>query len=421
MPRALRNRDRSHTYPRTGAETPHVVAPRRHAGAPFSAARELQCHPGMAEPRINLLLVDDDALERRAITRFVQSEALPYDLVSVGSLAEAGSMLARRTFDVAIVDQRLGDGVGIDLLPNLLGTPAIILARGGDEALAAQAVQAGTYGFLVRDSARRFLALLAPAVTSALARRRAEIAAAVRAQDLVRAQSEFQRLASMMWHELMGPLTTLAGTIEMLQVNAEQASSPLPPSTLAIIEQAVETTTELERLVTDVLGYYRLQSPPSLVTVDLDAVLADVIASLPVSIWQDAVVDVGSLPCVTGDPARLGLVFRQLLDAAHRVRGAEPLVVSIWAAEDEDAVRVSVGDNGVRTSHTDCDDVAGTDQPHGHDTGLGMSVCRHIVEQHGGRLWLERRANAGTTVHVTLPKSIGPSIRMPDSALRVTP
>ena len=89
--------------------------------------------------RLALLLVDAHSLDRRALVRFVETEGLPYDVVSVGSLAEAGTQLARRAFDVAVIDQRLGDGVGIDLLPNLLGTPAIILTRPGDETIAAQA------------------------------------------------------------------------------------------------------------------------------------------------------------------------------------------------------------------------------------------------------------------------------------------
>jgi hypothetical protein len=87
-----------------------------------------------------------------------------------GSLAEAGSLLAHRTFDVAVIDQRLGDGIGIDLIPNLAGTPAIVLVRAGEEAEAAPALATGAYGFVVRDAARRYLPLLGPAVNGALAR-----------------------------------------------------------------------------------------------------------------------------------------------------------------------------------------------------------------------------------------------------------
>jgi len=371
----------------------------------------------MSELRIKLLLVDDDALDRRAIVRFVQSENLPYDVVAVGSLAEAGSVLSRGSFDLAIVDQRLGDGVGVDLLPDLLGTPAIILTRAGDETVAAQGVRAGAYGYLIRDSGRRFLTLLAPTVTCALARRRAETVAAMRAEDLARTQANFQALASMMWHEIMGPLTTLLGTTEMLQVAAEQNPSSVSADTRAMIKHSVETTTHLERLVTDVLGYYRLQSAPMLVTVDLDALLADVVAGLPVSVWHDAVVDVGTLPCVSGDAARLRLLFRQLLDATHRAGGAEPLVVSIWCTEYDDAVRITIADNAVGT-RTAADHAGASDQPHNADTGLGMAICRRIVEQHGGRLWSESRPAAGTTLHLTLPKATVPDVRMPIRAAR---
>ncbi len=357
----------------------------------------------MSDVSVRVLLAVEDALDRRAILRFIQNERLPYEVVAVGSFAEAGAMLTRRAFDVAIFDQRLGDGVGIDLLPDLIGTPAIILARSGDETVAAQAVRAGAYGLLVQDSGRRYVTLLAATVTSALDRRRAEIAAARRAEDLLRTHAEFQRLASMMWHEIIGPLTTLLGTVEMLQVDAEQRSSP--PETLATVKQTVAIATHLERLVTDVLGYYRLQTPPTLVTVDLGRLLADVVATFPGSMWHDATVDVANIPPVSGDPVRLRTLFRQLLDGAHRLGGPDPLAVRLCAYESNDHLRICVSSNGVGRPVAVPD--PGPEDPCDEESGLGMAICRRIVEQHGGRIWIESGGD-GTTVHVTLAKASVP-------------
>src|SRR6185369_1244047 len=235
----------------------------------------------MPEARLAVLLVEDQPLDRRALVRFVETEGLPYDVVGVASLAEAGTQLARRTFDVAIVEQRLGDGIGIDLLPTLLGTPAVILTRPGDEAIAAHAIRAGAYGLLVRDTGRRYLHLLVPTISAVLARRRAEIAASARAEEQSRTREDFQRVVTMMWHEVMGPLTTLLSTLEMVEVDAEANPTVLPTNMRSMLRQGMEIATNLERLINDVLGYYRLNTPPALAPVDLDALVAETIESLP--------------------------------------------------------------------------------------------------------------------------------------------
>ena len=354
----------------------------------------------MLQTRLAVLLVDAQPLERRALQRFIETEDLPYDVVGVGSLADAATQLARRTFDVAIVDQLLDDGAGVDLLPSLPGTPALILLRPGDESLANHAAQAGAYGVVVRDTGRRYLRLLPPVVGAALTRRRAEVEAAARAAESARTRDEFQRIVTMMWHEVVGPLTTLSSTLEMMQIDAESDPTSVPSDMLAMIGQGVEITTYLERLVTDVLGFYRLATPPRLVSVDLDTLVAEAIASLPVAAWHDAVIDKDTLPAAIGDPTRLRLLFRQLLANAQTLRGSNPPVIHIAATEYDDTVRVTVADNGVGIALDEgpLDDLA-------DGIGLGMAVCKRIVEQHGGRMWFESGRQNGTTVHLTLPKA----------------
>jgi len=358
----------------------------------------------MLEMRLALLLVDAQPLDRRALERFVDSEGLPYDIVGVGSLGEAATQLARRTFDVAIVDQLLDDGAGVDLLPSLLGTPALILTRPGNESIAAQAADAGAYGFLVRDSGRRYLQMLGPTIGTVLARRRAEVTAAARATETAQTRDELQRLATMMWHEVMAPLTTLSSTLEMIQIDAEADPTVVPSDMLAMLRQGVEITSRLERLTTDVLGYYRSTTPPRLVAVDLDALVTEAIAALPTSSWHDAVIHKDPLPATIGDPTRLRLLFRQLFDTAQMLRGPHPLAIQIVATEYSDAVRLSLSDNGVGITLDDADGQDVFDVP-ADGIGLGMALCKRIVEQHGGRIWFESGRGIGTTVHLTLPKA----------------
>ena len=208
----------------------------------------------------------------------------------------------------------------------------------------------------------------------------------------------------MMWHEVMSPLTTLLSTLEMVQIDADENPANLPPDMMLMIRQAVEIATRIERLVTDVLGFYRLLAPPSIVSVDLDTLVGETIASLPRSLWHDTQIEKDVLPETSGDPTRLRVLFRQLFENAYTLRGPEPLAIHIAAAEYDDAVRITVSDNGVGILPDSEAPVHAPDDPVGGELGLGMAVCRRIVEQHGGRLWLETTPGSGTTVHVALPK-----------------
>src|SRR5690349_3917091 len=120
---------------------------------------------------VHILLVDDDAVDRKAIERYVKEQQLAYRLVQTASVAEARAQLARARFDVAILDYLLQDGTGLDILVELHDTPAIILTGSGREAIAAQAMRLGAYDYLIKDTDRDYLAMLPATVLNALERK----------------------------------------------------------------------------------------------------------------------------------------------------------------------------------------------------------------------------------------------------------
>ena len=112
--------------------------------------------------RLRLLLVEDDVVDRMAFERLVEQEALPYDLVPAGSVAEARTLLAAKNsgFDLILTDYELGDGTALDLLELGAETPMVLVTGAGDEETAARAMRAGVYDYLVKDLERRYLKLL---------------------------------------------------------------------------------------------------------------------------------------------------------------------------------------------------------------------------------------------------------------------
>src|SRR4051812_40234706 len=124
-----------------------------------------------SNPLRSVLLVDDALVDCQAILRMVANADLPYRLTTAHSLAEARRQTSAERFDVAILDHELGDGTGLDLLPELGETPTIILTGAGSEQLAAEALRLQASHYLVKDAQRGYLHLLPATIEQALTRR----------------------------------------------------------------------------------------------------------------------------------------------------------------------------------------------------------------------------------------------------------
>ncbi len=123
---------------------------------------------------INILLVDDDKIDRMAVVRLVRANNLPYTMDTAGSLAEAREKLERNNYDLMMLDYMLGDGTGIELIPNARGIPVIFVTGSGDEHIAVNAMKMGAYDYLIKDPERNYLTILPQTVETVMARKKAE-------------------------------------------------------------------------------------------------------------------------------------------------------------------------------------------------------------------------------------------------------
>jgi PAS domain S-box-containing protein len=126
-------------------------------------------------PPIRLLLIEDDAIDRREFTHFVRERNLPYEVTVALNLSEARRQLARTTFDIVVTDHQLPDGTAFDLFNTRenWADQIVILATGaGDEDTAARALRAGMRDYLIKDQQRAYLRRLPQQIDSALTERR---------------------------------------------------------------------------------------------------------------------------------------------------------------------------------------------------------------------------------------------------------
>lgn len=126
------------------------------------------------DKRYKMLMIEDDQVDRMAFERFARENDSLCVATFAGSVAEARARLAGGKFDVVITDYHLGDGTAFDVIPLVKDAPVIFATGSGNEEVAAQALKAGAYDYLVKDEDRNYLKLLMLTVVRSMGRRRAE-------------------------------------------------------------------------------------------------------------------------------------------------------------------------------------------------------------------------------------------------------
>jgi len=146
---------------------------------------------------------------------------------------------------------------------------------------------------------------------------------------------------------------------------------------------------------------------PEIEPVDCEAVLARVMEAIQLRIAEcEAVITNDPLPTISGDATRLGQVFQNLISNALKFRGAAPRI-HVWAQREDGYWRFAVRDNGIGLDPAQADRIFQVFQRlHTHSeysgTGVGLSICKKIIEQHGGRIWVESTPGQGATFFFTL-------------------
>lgn len=176
------------------------------------------------------------------------------------------------------------------------------------------------------------------------------------------------------------------------------------------VEFAVDGAERMREMIDGLLEYSRVetQEDPD-ESVDLQAVLDDVLTDLDRRIESaDADITSESLPTVTGDASQLRQVFQNLLDNAIEYSGEGTPRVRISATLEGDEWVVSVSDEGIGIDPADADQVFEMFQRlHSQEehagTGIGLALCKRIVERHGGEIWVESDLEDGSTFSFTLP------------------
>ena len=222
---------------------------------------------------------------------------------------------------------------------------------------------------------------------------------------------ELQQFAYIASHDLQTPLRGVAGFAQILQRDYQ---GQLDEEAVEHIGRIVAGCERMQALISDLLTYSRVESRSRpFEAVDLNEVFDDVVAILGSSIKDSGgEVTRGELPTVMGDRAQYSQLLQNLIGNGLTYHDDEPPRVYVSAENGDGEWTVAVRDNGIgigtkhherifeifRRLHTQ-DEYPGT--------GIGLAICRRIVQRHGGRIWLESKKGKGSTFYFTIPERGG--------------
>lgn len=230
-------------------------------------------------------------------------------------------------------------------------------------------------------------------------------------QDLMRANQDLERFAYVASHDLKEPLRKITGYTEMVALRYDAALDEEGRGYMALITDAAK---RMSQLISDLLEYSRA-GRLSVARVELEDVLKKVIEDLEIPIKESrASVSHDPLPAVTGDEVQLAQVFQNLIANGLKFRGEEAPRIHVGSVEEGESWRFFVSDNGIGIEPEYREKIfAMFERLHGRQrypgTGIGLAICKKVVEAHGGSIRVESTPGEGSTFLFTLPKGGRPS------------
>ncbi len=226
-------------------------------------------------------------------------------------------------------------------------------------------------------------------------------------RELEASNERLEQFAYAASHDLKEPLRMVTSYLSLVE---DRYGDDLDSDGEEFIAYAVDGAERMREMIDGLLEYSRIETRGDpFEPVDLDAVLEDVRRDLRLRLDEtDATLSSESLPRAKGDPDQLRQVFQNLLSNALTYSGDEPPKIVIGAQRDGDKWIVSVADEGIGIDPDDEERIFDVfERLHSHEehagTGIGLALCRRIVERHDGDVWVDTEPGEGATFRFTLP------------------
>jgi two-component system sensor histidine kinase/response regulator len=368
----------------------------------------------MSDDRVSLLLVDDQEANLSALEAVL--EPFGENLVKARSGREALERLLQHDFAVVLLDVQMPGMSGFDIAALVRArdrtrhTPILFLtAISQTDQDVRRGYELGAVDYVFKPIAPEILRAKVAVFVELHRRRHQEVAAR---EELARSNRDLEEFAHVVAHDLQAPLRSVTGHLDLL---AKRAVG-LDEKARHHVDAAVADADRMKQQIRDLLAYARARNREAEPRpTDAAVVLREVVGRLRVPIEEArAEVTHGPLPVLLVDPTELSQVLQNLVENAVKFHGPVAPKVRVEAERTGDHWRFSVADNGIGIAAKDSERIFGVFQRlHTREefpgTGIGLALCRRLVEHRGGRIWVESKNGAGSTFHFTLPAVAAPA------------
>jgi signal transduction histidine kinase len=363
---------------------------------------------------LKVLQLEDSSEDAELVARELRVSG--YDVVSHTAQDPRQFREQVRAFrpDIILADYNLGQWKGIEAVEILrqegMDIPLILVTGALGDVTAVECIKQGATDYLLKDS----LARLPIAVRRALKeqqlrrqRKEAEEELAHSVEELARSNQDLEQFAYVASHDLQEPLRMVAAYTELL---AEKYKGRLDEQADKYIRYAVDGATRMQTLIQDLLAFSRAgRREMEMGETDCNTVVDLALLNLEAAVRDTGAQIVrGQLPTVPGNSAQLGQVFQNIVGNAIKFHGPEPPSIGIFADRIGDEWLFSVADNGIGVAPDRRADVfTAFTRLHTREeypgNGIGLAICKKIIERHNGRIWVESGPGGGASFKFALP------------------
>ncbi len=375
----------------------------------MTTTKDLGPQPG----QLRVLHVEDNELDAELVSEALRKGGFSASVVVVQEEAEFVAQLLSHHPEVVIADYNLPQWTGMEALDVLrskgLDIPLILVSGALGDVTAVECIKRGATDYVLKDG----LARLPEAIRRALQekrvlrlRREAEEDLARKVEELARSNAELEQFAYVASHDLQEPLRMVAAYTQLL---GERYRGKLDENADKFIGYASEGALRMQTLIQDLLAFSRIgRNGTALGHVDCGAVMDEVLLSLgPAMEETGALVTHTALPVVWADRSQMVQVFQNLIGNAIKFRGEDP-AISVQAEKAGEQWLFSVSDNGIGIAPEYAENIfvvfqrlhARTEYP---GNGIGLAICKKIIQRYGGKIWVEPRAGHGSIFKFTMP------------------
>lgn len=385
------------------------------------SSQESNC---MKNESISVLLIEDSLGDSKLITDMLsESRDFQFSFKQASRIKTGRELLLRGKFDIVLLDLNLPDSFGVSsaatFIQDFPDIPIIIITNHDNEEAGVNAVKMGAQDYIVKFFTDSYS--LIRSVIYAIERKKLErqyksdgINTSVSGKlktaeaELEKTRKELKNFLYVVSHDLHEPVRSISSFSQILQ---RKYRDKMDTDANTYIDFIIDGTVNIQKMLDDLLTFSRITPERTFITeVDTTAVVESVLNKLSSKIKsQQASIVCENLPVIQSDYSQIKELFLHLLSNALTYTSENPVRISVSAVKKDSEWIFSITDNGIGIEKEFFDRIFIMFQRlHTREeypgTGMGLTICKQIIELHGGRIWLESELMKGTTFFFSLPE-----------------